>query len=155
MLEHLPQLPAKQRAEIGALLIASYDDFADQDLVGQVCDLLEADHLSHIFAHNALVEVGVTADLDIGARIHGTIDRLLVTEGRVLAVDYKTNRLVPDTADETPEGVLRQLGAYHAALLQIYPNHQIEMAVLWTETATLMQIPTPLVSAALGRVTPP
>jgi ATP-dependent helicase/nuclease subunit A len=155
LLEHLPQLSAEQRAEIGALLIASYDDFADQDLVGQVCDLLKADHLSHIFAHNALVEVGVTADLDIGARIHGTIDRLLVTEGQVLAVDYKTNRLVPDTADETPEGVLRQLGAYHAALLQIYPNHQIEMAVLWTETATLMQIPTPLVSAALGRVTPP
>jgi len=80
---------------------------------------------------------------------------LIITDDTVLAVDFKTNRLVPDTPSETPDGLLRQLGAYQAALMQIFPDHRIEVAILWTATATLMTLPGNLVSNALATVTAP
>jgi ATP-dependent helicase/nuclease subunit A len=56
-------------------------------------------------------------------------------------VDYKTNRIVPDQPAQTPLGVLRQQAVYHAALRQVFPNRQITVAILWTATAQLMDLP--------------
>ena len=61
--------------------------------------------------------------------------------------------IVPATPEDTPEGLLRQMGAYHAMLGQIWPDRQIEVAILWTATATLMPLPASLVTAALARAT--
>ena len=103
-----------------------------------------------LFHPDALSEVSITADV-LGRRIHGTIDKLLVQDDRVLAVDFKTNRVVPTSAEKIPEGVLRQLGAYAAALADIYPGKVIETAVLWTETETLMSVTHDIVTRALRR----
>jgi ATP-dependent helicase/nuclease subunit A len=81
----------------------------------------------------------------------GTIDRLIIAQDTVLAIDFKSNRMVPDRAEDTPEGVLRQLGAYASALRQIYPEKRVETAVLWTETAQLVPLPHDIVRDALRR----
>jgi ATP-dependent helicase/nuclease subunit A len=47
------------------------------------------------------------------------------------------------------------MGAYHAGLTAVFPDHEIEVAILWTETANLMPLENDLVSAALNRVTVP
>ena len=47
------------------------------------------------------------------------------------------------------------MGAYAAALAQIYPQHRIDTAILWTQTAELMILSPALVQAALSRVPPP
>jgi ATP-dependent helicase/nuclease subunit A len=54
-----------------------------------------------------------------------------------------------------PEGILRQMGAYAAALAQIYPGRRIETAILWTKDAQLMPLDPDIVSAALARATFP
>ncbi len=95
----------------------------------------------HIFAHDALAEVSIVADApSLNARMSGTIDRLLISQGTVLAVDFKTNAVVPATPADTPDGILRQMGAYLEGLEQIYPDHKIELAILWTTNATLMPL---------------
>jgi ATP-dependent helicase/nuclease subunit A len=73
----------------------------------------------------------------------------------VLAIDYKTNRVIPARPEDTPEGILRQMGAYAHALAQLYPGRQIETAILWTRQARLMPLPPDIVSAALSRTTIP
>ncbi|MDP1578285.1 MAG: PD-(D/E)XK nuclease family protein, partial [Cypionkella sp.] len=85
----------------------------------------------------------------------GTIDRLLIARDHILAVDFKSNHRTPATAAQTPEGILRQMAAYAEALRQIYPNHRIDTAILWTRTATLMPLPPDIVRAALQRTTMP
>ncbi|MEJ6396616.1 double-strand break repair helicase AddA [Yoonia sp. 208BN28-4] len=152
LLEHLPHIPPADRLDAGAKLLASLDEPGDEPLVDAVIALLDAPDLAHVFDPNALTEVGISAELPDGRRMHGTIDRLIVTDDRVTAIDYKTNRIVPDDADQTPEGLLRQMGAYAHALAQVYPDHTIDTAILWTETATLMHLPSELVSSALARV---
>ncbi len=100
----------------------------------------------------ALLEVEVSGALpELGGRmVHGSIDRLIVEDTRVLAIDYKSNATVPDRPEEVPEGILRQMGAYAALLAQIYPGRRIETAILWTANGTLMALPTDMVRAALA-----
>ena len=68
------------------------------------------------------------------------IDRLVVTDERVLIVDYKTLRPPPAVEDDVAPIYLRQLAAYQGALQQIYPDREIRCALLWTEGPRLMPI---------------
>ena len=99
----------------------------------------------------SLAEVEVAAPPGRGARIGGRIDRLVVAAERVLAVDFKSHRVVPAAPEDVPEGILRQLGAYRAALAPIWPDRPVETAVLWTRPARLMPPPAALADAAFAR----
>lgn len=136
LLEHLPHVVPAERAGWGYKLVPT-----DTTLTDRVIQLLDLPELAHLWTADALTEVPITADLPDFGRIHGTIDRLILTETTVLAVDYKSNRLVPDSAAQTPLGVLRQQAVYSAALAQVFPNRQIDVAILWTATGDLMALP--------------
>ena len=155
LLEHLPEVtqPDWERAnwEQAALhILPDTPDSERADLLAEVARVLTNPALSEIFAPGALVETSVTAELGEN-RMHGIIDRLLVTGDRVLAVDFKSNATVPQDAATCPEGVLRQMGAYAQALVQIYPDRRVETAILWTREARLMSLPHDLVTDALRR----
>ncbi len=107
--------------------------------------------LGFLFADGTLAEVPISADLPTG-RMHGTIDRLILTPDAILAVDFKSNRSVPKTPEDTPDGVLRQMAAYQHGLAQIYPDHRIDTAIVWTAAPQLMRLPHSLVKEALNRI---
>ncbi|WP_223421874.1 double-strand break repair helicase AddA [Tateyamaria pelophila] len=112
--------------------------------------VLDDPQLAHVFAPDSLAEVPVTAKL--GSRqMHGTIDRLILTDDCVQIIDFKSNRHVPDDPVQCPEAVLRQMGAYAQAIRAIYPDHRIESYVLWTRERKLMRLPHDIVTAALYR----
>jgi ATP-dependent helicase/nuclease subunit A len=158
LLEHLPDLAVQDRPRIGRALMAGADDaplVTDTDrLVDDVCRMIVSPDLADIFNPAALAEVEITATLN-GTRMHGVIDRLLIDADRILAIDFKTNRIVPEQPDRVPEGLLRQMGAYHALLAEVYPGRRIDTAILWTHTGRLMPLPEDMVSDALARVTVP
>lgn len=145
LLEHLPALPRHDRHNAAANLVG--DAF---DLVEEVCGVLDAPALAPLFGPGTLAEVPVTATVG-GRRLFGVVDRLVVGPDRVLVVDYKSNRLVPDRPEDCPEGLLRQMGAYRAMLTPVFPGRRIDVAILWTRPAVLMTLPHDLVQAALGR----
>jgi ATP-dependent helicase/nuclease subunit A len=122
-------------------------------LLAEAGAVLRAPELAFVFAPGTLAEVGVTAPLVelCGGRIEGRIDRLVIAPDRVLAVDFKSNRVVPETPEAIPDGFLRQLGAYGSALTQIWPDRAIETAIIWTRTASLMPVPHHLASVALAK----
>ena len=126
------------------------DAFDAEQLLAEAIRVLSAPDLSGLFAPGTFAEVSVTADLN-GRQIAGTIDRLVVTPHDVLAIDFKSNRVVPDWGDQVPEGILRQMGAYAHALGQIYPDRQIRTAILWTAVPRLVHLDVDTVAAALAR----
>jgi ATP-dependent helicase/nuclease subunit A len=154
LLEYLPAIAPPDRNAQGLALLSLDDDAAGLGdpgpLVADACALLADPALAHLFAPDALPEVDLTATLH-GRRLAGTIDRLLIAPDRILAIDFKTNRLVPDRPDDVPEGILRQMGAYAAMLEQVWPGRRVETALLWTAAPRLMHLPAPLVAAALSR----
>ncbi len=157
LLEHVAGVAVGEREKFAERLLETYENKGDEDLLAHAARVLDAPHLAHLFDGTALAEVAVTAALPEleGQRVSGAIDRLLITETTVTAVDFKSNRIVPKTPQETPDGLLRQMGAYAAALAQIYLDKQIETAIVWTETAELMALPHDIVSAALLCTTKP
>ncbi|WP_296374938.1 double-strand break repair helicase AddA [Yoonia sp.] len=148
LLEHLPVIAPAKRMEFGLRLIEQ-DDPA---LVAQVISLLDNPALAHLWADNALTEVDITADIPGIGRIHGAIDRLLIATDCILAVDYKSNAVIPDDPAQTPAGLLRQMAVYHHALGQIYPDMPVQVAILWTASGRLTLLPDDLLSGALANL---
>ncbi len=154
LLEHLPGIPQSRWEDTARFLLGSGEDRAPDTelaaLLDEAAGVLTDPALAPIFTSADLAEVPITATLPQfpGRVLHGVIDRLIVTDDQVLAVDFKTNRAVPATPEDTPEGLLRQLGAYRAVLGRIYPGRDVRTAILWTQSRELMRFENALVDAA-------
>jgi ATP-dependent helicase/nuclease subunit A len=141
LLEVLPEHPADQRPAIAGQILGqpSYE-LADQIIerwIAEVTAILDNPEYSAIFGENSLAEVPITG-LAGDQPISGLVDRLVVEGERVLVIDYKTNRPPPKHADDIPPAYTQQMATYRNLLRQIYPDHQIDCALLWTDGPTLM-----------------
>ncbi len=153
LLEHLPGHSPDTWPDMARNILAA-DIFEMwpgefEGLLAEVSQVLQNPELEWLFDQGTLAEVPLTATLG-DARLHGIIDRLVILPNVVRIVDFKTNAVVPDVPQKSPDGLLRQMGAYAHALAQIYPDRSIETYILWTRTATLMPMPHDLVTTALA-----
>lgn len=161
LLEHLPAYPPEDRPALARRLLAAAEDpatAAEADmLAAEVQQILSDPAFAAAFAPGSLAEVPFAAALpELGGRlVAGAIDRLVVSPGRVLFADFKTNALVPVRPEDVPEGILRQMGAYSACLARIYPGRTVEGAILWTAGPVLMPLPPEVLAAALARASAP
>ena len=151
LLETLPVLPPADRRDAAHALIRDHP--LEDEMIAEALTVLCSPELGWVFSETALAEVPVTATVDAlpDTPLHGIIDRLIVTDDLIKAVDFKTNRTVPASEADIPEGLLRQMGAYHAMLAEIYPNREVETGILWTRSATYMPLSEKCVTQALVR----
>lgn len=163
LLERLPGRPRAEWPRIArAVLAGAEGGLPDADtlarLLAEAAAVIEAPELAHVMtpdpASDVLAEVSLTAPLPGIGVLHGSIDRLILSPGRVLAVDFKSNAVVPGRPEDTPLGILRQMAAYRAALRLIWPGRPVAMAVLWTAARSLMPIPDPLLDRTVAALDP-
>ncbi|MFB0611613.1 double-strand break repair helicase AddA [Aurantiacibacter poecillastricola] len=144
LLERLPDTPRDLRESGGRAWLArrapDVDESEREEMLERALAVLDEPEWRDLFGPDALAEVPLAAT--VGEQvIAGTADRLLVTSEKVLVADFKTARRPPASLAEMPEGTLRQMGAYAAALAVIYPDRTIEAAVLYTQTPRLIAAP--------------
>ncbi len=161
LLEHLPLWPEEDWPRIAEALTSTSEVPALSGEIDSVLSearaVIASPDMVTILAEGTLAEVELTARVPAlgGRRLLGTIDRLLIAPDHVVAIDYKSNAIVPDCPENVPEGILRQMGAYAAMLGEIYPDRRIETAILWTRTGRLMPLDPDIVRQALVRTTIP
>ncbi|MEM5477941.1 double-strand break repair helicase AddA [Pacificibacter sp. AS14] len=155
LLEHLPNHPPLDWPEIARSLLGSGELFATlaelEPLLTEASRTIEQSYQWDVFGDTSLAEVpfsGVLPSMN-NHPVHGIIDRLIVEDDVVRVVDFKSNDVVPMAPQEVPMGLLRQMGAYLEICSAIYPDKKIEVAILWTGTATLMPLPHDMVMSAL------
>jgi len=154
LLEVLPTFPQHEWAALAASLMQKSAFHGEPDAIRAIVDetiaVLRAPHLAHVFSADTLAEVDISAHLPAKDALHlrGTIDRLLIGPERVVCVDFKSNSVVPSSAELVPQGLVNQMAAYHFALSKIFPGKVIEVMILWTRTATLMALPHDIVRNA-------
>lgn len=149
LLQFLPAVPLAQQAEAVTAYLSRYGrDFhpaAQGEIKRQVLSLLRHTAFAPVFGPNSKAEVPITGTIHSKSGediiISGQIDRLLVEENTVLVVDYKSNQCPPECLEDIPTSYITQMAAYYALLRAIYPDKQIECALIWTETPILMPIP--------------
>ncbi len=155
LLEHLPEHPSDRWVAVARAVLAASEDVPDEDeVLGLVDDarrVLEDPTCAAIFKAG-LAEVPITAEVpELGGRLEGIIDRLIIEDDRVLVVDFKSNAVIPASTDQVPDGILSQMGAYLAALSRIYPGKPIETAILWTRGPVFMPLTHDIVMNTLQR----
>ncbi len=151
LFERLPDVPpGERRARAGRWLeqAMGVDDAALRDeLIADACRVIDDPRFAVLFGPGALAEAPVAAVIAGGLVVAGTVDRLLVEEGRVLVADFKTGRRAPLGFDEIPPSHLRQMAAYRAALRVIFPDRRVETALLYTAAPVLHALPDDLLDA--------
>ena len=152
MLARLPDVPREQRREIALAFLKARGAEEAQALADHTLAVIDHADFAEAFGPNARAEVPVFADLPELGRIIGRIDRLAVTDGRVLAIDFKTNRPPPARVEDVPQIYIAQMALYRAALARIFPGRRIALALVWTEGPNLMELPDTLLEAEIGRI---
>jgi ATP-dependent helicase/nuclease subunit A len=158
LLQSLPDVASERRADAAAKFLArnaaEWTNAAREKLAGRVLSLLDDARFAAVFGKDSRAEVSIVGRLERPGRlpvlVSGQIDRLAVGAHEVLIADFKTNQAPPNAASEVPSAYLRQLALYRAMLQKLYPQRVIRAALLWTETAELMEIPTPALDAELA-----
>ncbi|WP_423142203.1 double-strand break repair helicase AddA [Parablastomonas sp. CN1-191] len=143
LFERLPDIAAEARRNAAlrwlARNAADLDVAAHEAMAASACEVLGNPDWAALFGPGSFAEVPLAATVG-GQVIAGTVDRLVVSPERVRIVDYKTARRVPADAGAVPGAILRQMGAYAAALAAIYPDRRIEAALLYTAAPRLIEI---------------
>ena len=115
-------------------------------LAGQVLAVLRHPALVSAFAPGSRAEQPLTGVVG-GQVVTGVVDRLAVTQAGVWVVDYKTGRAAPADVADTPVRYLRQLAAYRAVLRGVYPHLPVRAVLVWTDSASVVDIPVHLLDA--------
>jgi ATP-dependent helicase/nuclease subunit A len=153
LLERLPALPCEQRRSEAERLAASaamaagieVEGPSSGDMIAEALAILDDPGFAHLFGAGSRAEVSIAASTpDAGGaetRISGRIDRLVVRDADILVIDYKTDRVAPETPEAAPGAYIAQLAAYGAALQRVFPGKQVRAFILWTSAPRLMEIP--------------
>ncbi len=151
LLQHLPALPPEERQPAAERFLNQQGERLPaaerESILAETMAVLTDPAFAPLFSPEAKAEVPITGML-AGRPVAGRIDRLLITDERILLVDYKSLRPAPRTADQVPGAYLRQMALYHALLRQAFPDRPVEAALLWTAVPRLMPLPESLLTAA-------
>jgi ATP-dependent helicase/nuclease subunit A len=143
LLERLPPVPEASRRQAAAHWLqhsAGVEDAALREEIAEcVCQILGDPRFAPLFGPNSLAEAPIAATLPDGRVIAGTVDRLLVEEGRVSVIDYKTGR-APAAEEDIPQSHRLQMRAYCDALSVIFPGRAVGSALLYTATGQLFEL---------------
>jgi ATP-dependent helicase/nuclease subunit A len=143
LLQSLPELPVEERDAAARRFLAlpahGLSPEEQHEIGRQTLAVLSDPDFAVLFGPGSQAEVPLVGLID-GHAVSAQIDRLVVTEKRVLIVDYKTLRPPPAVEHDVAPIYLRQLAAYQTALARVYPAHEIRCALLWTEGPRLMPI---------------
>ena len=142
LLEHLPRLEPSARPAAARRLLEKYDldDGEGEALAAAMTALIADPAFAALFAPGALAEAPIAATVG-GRTISGQIDRLLVREREVIALDFKSGRAPPEGDDTVPEAYRAQMESYRAALAAVFPERAIACGLLFIDVPRLIWLP--------------
>jgi ATP-dependent helicase/nuclease subunit A len=148
----LQSLPTTQREHQGAAAKLQAKQLGlDEQTAISLLNIINSATMSPFFEAHSESEVEISGTLEDGQFVIGRVDRLVVNADDVLLLDYKSDRFVPESIKPDHPYVI-QMALYAGLLSDIYPNHKIKAALLWTQTAKLEWISEGFMAQARERV---
>jgi len=120
----------------------------EAELLAPALAVLDNPDFAWMFGPGSMAEVPVQGPVSAlgGRHILGTIDRLIVEDGIVHIVDFKSGR----PADPVPAPYRRQLALYRAALGDIFSGADIVAHLVWIDANRAVQVETAALDEALA-----
>ena len=85
----------------------------------------------------------------------GTIDRLVVSDDRVVLLDYKTSSFVPNSLEAVSKDYITQMALYCHLIQRIYVEKSVEAILIWTQAANgpkIMHLPSQSLDEAYSKI---
>jgi len=158
LLEVLPNLSPLDRAEKAERILSGFSDLSDDDrgiILSEVFAVLNGSEFSFLWDRGSLAEANLVGQINSFSKTSeftAQIDRLCLQGDRVIIVDYKSNRKVPETEDGIDRIYWAQMAAYRGLVQSLYPKKKIECALLWTSAPRLMWLSSQKLDHALTQI---
>ncbi|MFY9839294.1 MAG: double-strand break repair helicase AddA [Xanthobacteraceae bacterium] len=158
LMQSLPDVPPARRQDAAEryLGIAAKDFSAAEraEIARQVFAILDTENFAGVFALGSRAEVPIIGRIprpgDEPIPVAGQVDRLVVMADAVLAVDLKSDSLVPAGVEAAPAAYITQLALYRAVLMRLYPERTVRAALIFSNAPALIEIPASVMAAALA-----
>ncbi|HEY4199366.1 MAG TPA: double-strand break repair helicase AddA [Devosiaceae bacterium] len=160
LLQHLEKSAPADRMRIGLKAMGALLPQYPQNhaaLVAKAVNILQRPELQELFGPDSRAEVPFLMQARRnGAPITlaGRFDRLIVGDGQVLVVDYKSDANPPSQPQDVHNRYLTQLGLYALVAGQLFQAHSVRAAILWTSLESLMILPRSQLVEAVTAYTP-
>lgn len=162
LLQSLPDLPPDQRAEAAQKYLIrnardkeGWSEDMRAALARQVLGLIADARFAALFGPGSRAEVSIAGRLKRQglplALVSGQIDRLVIEDSEIVIADYKTNQNPPGKVDDVPRDYVSQLSLYRAVLTNLYPGRTVRCALLWTQSAEMMELSEAALDAEAAR----
>jgi ATP-dependent helicase/nuclease subunit A len=159
LLQHLGRVaPADRQKVVDKALAVLLPDAPERHAaLGQkAVSILAKPEFATLFGPDSRAEVPFLLDArrnGAPVRLAGRIDRIVVANGRVMVVDYKSDAVPAGTPSEVPASYVTQVGLYAYVASQLFPELVVEAGILWTTLESLMILPSPLLRDAVSAFT--
>jgi ATP-dependent helicase/nuclease subunit A len=155
LLQVLPGLPAETRQAAAERLLLS--EVADGDAAQEIWREAEAvmadPALARLLGPESRAEIAIVGRV-VTVRgeyaVSGQIDRLVRGPDGWSLLDFKTNRLVPETSEEAEPAYVLQLALYRRLLMEMDPGADVAATLFWTAGPKIMPIPVAAMEKALA-----
>lgn len=158
LLEILPSVDKTERKEKSKGVLAAYPILTETDqsaILSEVFAVLDNPDFAFLWEQGSLAEVNLVGQIEglpEAAEFTAQIDRLCVQKNRILIVDYKSNREVPDNEADIEKVYWGQMAAYRALVRRLYPDKTIDCAILWTAQPQFMELSSQKLDNALTEI---
>ncbi|MFG1300549.1 double-strand break repair helicase AddA [Xanthobacter sp. V3C-3] len=160
LLAGLPEIAPAERAAAGMRLLRHAADGVPEALLAPVLEealaVLGHAPLADLFGAGSRAEVPVVGRLPASDggdfAVSGRIDRLAVTEERILVADFKTDRTPPARAEDIGETYVAQLAVYGALLSRVFGGRPCEARLIYTAGPLVHVLPPERLAAARARL---
>jgi len=153
LLQSLPDIPVARREKMAEKFLSRRGGKLPADqraaLLREVLLVLEHRDFAALFSPGSRAEVPIVGTL-ADRSVVGQVDRLAVTQDSILIADFKTNRNPPRRIEKVQDSYVKQLAAYRAVLMGLYPDRPVRAALIWTEVPDLMELSADLLDRALA-----
>lgn len=96
----------------------------------QIAQFINSETFDELFSKNNRFELPISGFIN-DKFVNQRIDLLVIKNNEILIIDYKSDEN-PD--DKIPQEYQEQLNSYKKLISDLYPNHKIQTAILWTKS---------------------
>lgn len=158
LLQVLPDIKQEKReALMNAFFLGNnLSEHIQADIKNNVLKILASNQLQELFGQNSRAEVSLCGQIEIGNTSHmvrGQIDRLVVSDDKIIIADYKTNTKIPSDINSVSKTYIAQLALYRELIANIYSNREVICLFVWTQNASVMNIPKAVLDQQLKELT--
>jgi len=158
LLEVLPDVEPSEQKEKALSILERFPEVSkkeQEDVFSEVFTVLERPEFSFLWDEGSSAEVSLAGQIQQFPTSHeftAKIDRLCVQKDKVIIVDYKSNRQIPDNEEEVDDVYIGQMAVYRALIQRVYPDKAVACALIWTAAPKIMLLSLQKLDNALTQI---